>query len=136
MFMRTILVVTAILFSPPAIAEGNVENGEKLFRNCKACHLVAIGKKKIVRGGKAGPNLYGVIGRPAADLPKYRYSPGLIEAREAGLVWTEENFTGFVTNPNVFLPEQTGQDIASKMPFALPEGGADIAAYLKSLVEE
>lgn len=116
-----------------AMAEGDVQNGEKLYRNCKACHEVRIGTERLVRGGSAGPNLYGVIGRPAAGLEKYKYSPGLIEAREAGLVWTPQNFADFVANPNVFLEEATGLDIRSKMPYALAEGGIDIAAYLTSL---
>lgn len=135
-YTKCIVMTAALMAAGPSFADGDIENGQKLFRNCKACHQVLNGDERLVRGGRAGPNLYGIIGRPAAALEDYSYSPGLNEARDAGLVWTLENFTGFVTNPNVFLPEVTGLDLNSKMPFALPEGAEDIAAYLASLSGE
>ena len=135
--IRFFLPFAALISSTaPSFAEGDVQIGKGLFRNCKACHEVRDGTDIIIRGGKAGPNLFGVIGQLAAGAEKYSYSSGLVEAREAGLIWTPENFAGFVANPNVFLGEATGLDIRSKMPFAFAEGGEHIAAFLVSLQSE
>lgn len=131
--IRVISVAFACVLSNGAIAQdaGDPDKGEDLFRNCLACHeLKSESGERIRRGGRAGPNLYGVIGRPAGGLEGYRFSEGLSALNAAGLVWDEQNLAHFMANPNGFLEETLGEGHISKMPFAFPTGGADIAAYL------
>ena len=133
--MKSILTTAALVLAATAAhAEGDIAKGEKTFKKCKSCHLVANGDEVIVKGGKTGPNLYGVIGRTAGSVEGFRYSKSLAAAGEAGLVWTEETLAAFVEDPKAYLKEVTGDPAAkSKMTLKLKKGGADVAAYLASL---
>lgn len=118
----------------PAVAEGDAEAGEKAFNRCKSCHSITNGEEVILRGGRTGPDLFGVIGRPAASVEEFKYSNDLVAAAEAGLIWNQENLVDFATDPRAFLREYLGDGGAkSKMTFRLSSGGEDIAAYLVSL---
>ncbi len=126
------------LLGGAAQAAGDVANGEKIFaRNCKACHsIVSASGEEIVKGGKIGPNQYGLMGRHAAGGDDFaRYSDSLKAAGEKGLVWTEETVAKFVEDPKAFLTEYLGDAKAkSNMAFKLrkDEDRADVAAYLAS----
>jgi len=60
--------------------------GGKVFKKCKSCHMVGEGAKNRV-----GPNLTGVIGRPAGSMDGYKYSKSMLAAGTAGLLWHEDN---------------------------------------------
>ena len=83
----------------------------------------------IVRGGKVGPNLYGVIGRTMGSVEGFKYSDGLKAKHDAGEVWTEETLAAYATDPNEFLGSR------SKMTFKLRKGAEDVAAYLATFSE-
>ncbi len=127
-----------LALSAPAFAEGDAAKGEREFNKCKACHMIqADDGTDIVKGGKTGPNLYGVIGRAAAAQEGFRYGPGLTAAAEEGLVWDEENLATYVQDPKAFLVEVTGDSAArSNMSFKLARGSEDVAAYLASVGPE
>lgn len=126
-----IAACAALTLVSPAMAEGDAAKGEKSFNRCKACHSITNGEEAIVSGGRTGPDLYGVIGRPAASVDGFNYSNDLVAAGEAGLVWDAENLVAFATDPRAFLREYLGDGGAkSKMTFRLSKGGEDIAAYL------
>jgi len=115
-----------------AIAEGDPVKGEKDFKKCRACHTIANGDDVIVKGGRTGPNLYGVVGR-AAGSEDFKYGASLMAAGEAGLVWTEELLVAYIADPRAFLRENTGDSKAkSKMTFKL-KNADDVVAYLASL---
>ena len=121
----------AFPLAPPALADGDPAAGEKGFRRCKACHSVSNGEDVIVRGGRSGPDLYGVIGRPAGAVEGFRYSAALTAAGEAGLVWDADTLVAFVTDPRAFLRDYLDDSTArSTMTFRLRKGGEDIAAWL------
>ena len=129
---RTLAALIALSFvAAPALAEGNAEAGEKTFSKCKSCHMVvADDGTEIVKGGKVGPNLYGVIGR-AAGSTDFKYGADLAAAGEKGLVWDEANFAEYVADPRAFLRTYLDDSKAkSNMSFKLKDGGADVAAYL------
>lgn len=132
----TALAVVAL--ASPAFADGDAAKGEQTFRMCKACHsIVGPQNKEIVRGGRVGPNLYGVIGRKAASEPGYDYGAGIKEAAAKGLVWNEQNLAEYVQDPTKFLEKFTGDNAAhSKMTFKLRKGGEDVAAYLASVAKQ
>lgn len=121
--------------APVSAAEGDVAAGEKDFRKCKACHMVqSADGEDIVKGGKIGPNLWNVIGRPAASQEGFKYSDGLLALNESGLVWTVEELATFITDPNAYVKEKTGDSSAkSLMSFRLNKGQEDVAAFLASV---
>lgn len=135
--MKTTLFATAVAslaLAAPAFADGDIAVGEKEFGKCKSCHMVvAPDGAEIVKGGKTGPNLYGVIGRAAAST-EFKYSAGLQLAGEKGLVWDAESFAEYTEDPSKFIQEFTGDSKAkSNMTFKLKKGGKDIAAWLASV---
>ena len=137
--MNTILTATAILLVGPllaiAAAAGDAALGEADFKKCKACHsIVAPDGTAIQKGGKVGPNLYGVVGRVIASVPEVKYGDSLLAVGADGTVWDEALLAAYVTDPGAWLKEKTGDAAAkSKMSFKLAEGGEDIAAYLASV---
>jgi cytochrome c len=134
--MKFHLIATAALLtlSAPAFA-GDAAKGEKGFNKCKSCHeIVAADGTVIVKGGKTGPNLYGIIGRTAGTVDGFKYGDSIVQAGEGGLVWDEVNFIAYTADPKGFLAETTGDSKAkSKMTFKLSKGAEDIAAYLVSV---
>jgi len=128
--MKTLIAASATLvaLAIPALAQ-DAAKGEKEFNKCKACHMIASDSETIVRGGKVGPNLYGVIGRTMGGVEDFKYSDGLQAKAEAGEVWTEETLADYVTDPNDFLGSR------SKMTFKLRKGSEDVAAYLATFSE-
>ena len=120
--------------APAAAADAAA--GEKLFARCKACHEISNGDEVIQRGGKTGPNLYGVIGRPAGSVEGFRYGPDLVAAGEKGLTWTEAELAEYVADPRAFLQAYLDDKSAkSSMTFKLNKGGEDVAAYLASVAQ-
>ena len=135
--MKPLLTATATLlaFAAPTFAEGDAAKGEKEFRKCKACHMITDENgDSIVRGGRTGPNLYGVIGRVAGSVEDFRYGKGLQDAAEAGFVWTTEAVAEYVADPKAWLDAQ-GYNTQAKMSFKLRKGGEDVAAYLATFSE-
>lgn len=128
--MKTLIAASATLvaLAMPALAQ-DAAKGEKEFNKCKACHMIASDSETIVKGGKIGPNLHGVIGRTMGGVEDFKYSDGLEAKAEAGEVWTEENLAEYVTDPNEFLGSR------SKMTFKLRKGQEDVAAYLATFSE-
>ncbi len=135
--MKRLLLIaaTSLVASGAAFAEGDVAAGEKAFKKCKACHaIVAPDGNVIVKGGKVGPDLWGVIGRQAGSVEGFKYSASLTAAGEAGLIWTEEEIVKWLTDPKAYLREYLDDGSAkSKMTFKLKKGGEDMAAYLASV---
>jgi cytochrome c len=75
-----------------AAAGANAQSGAAIFKKCQACHS---GDK----GGpnKAGPNLWGIVGRPKAAHEGFNYSDAL---KAKGGNWTPR--------PRVLLPQSQG----------------------------
>ncbi|MGJ8529047.1 c-type cytochrome [Maritalea sp.] len=106
--MKFLSILTAMFLalSAPAFADGDVEKGEKIFKKCKACHMVGDKAKS-----KVGPALNNVFGRQAGSVEDFKYSKAMTEAGEAELVWNIDNMKEFVTKPKKFLK-------GTKMTFA------------------
>lgn len=141
-----LLAVTALgmtLLSAPAFADGHATGdagaGEKVFNKCKACHMIQDADgNDIVKGGRTGPNLYGLYTRVAGSAD-FKYGESIIEAGEKGLTWDEENFVNYVADPKKFLAEYNDDKRAkSKMSFKLTKAddAADVWAYLVSVGPE
>ncbi|UWP88247.1 cytochrome C [Aliiroseovarius crassostreae] len=134
--MKKALTSAALLFAlaGAAQAEGDAAAGEKDFKKCKACHTVVSPEGDVIfKGGKTGPNLYGVVGRQIASVEGFKYGASIAALGETGAVWTEDLLAAYIMDPKGFLKEQLGDGKAkSKMTFKWkkPE---NIIAYLASV---
>ncbi len=107
-------------------ATGDPAAGERAFRACASCHTLD-GRHRV------GPTLQGVIGRKAGTADGFRYSPDVVAAGEAGVVWDPETITVFLADPSTFLAEATGQDRArtrKRNRYPDEQLRRDIAAFL------
>jgi cytochrome c len=116
-----VALATLCLGTTARAQSGSPSAGAATFRlNCSPCHTKEPGRNSI------GPSLYDVVGRPAASLSTYSYSPAM---RRSGIVWTEESIGSFLVSPAAKVP-------GTKMTFlGIPEADRrdDLVAYLKSL---
>ena len=96
-------------------ASTNAAEGAKIFKKCAACH-------SITEGGanKIGPALWGVLGRPAASVPGYKYSKAMAAH---GKNWSFEEMNGFLTKPKNWIK-------GTKMSFAGLKKAEDRAAVI------
>jgi len=120
-------------------ASGDAEAGKKVFKKCKSCHMIVDDAgDAIAKGGKSGPNLYGLFGRAAgadADFGK-KYGKDLVAAGDAGLTWDEASFVAWMADPRGFLRTTLDDSKAkSKMSYRLKdaEDAANLWAYLVSV---
>lgn len=132
--LRVILLAATAAIAAPAFA-GDPAVGESEFRKCKACHsVIAPDGTEIQKGGRTGPNLYGIIGRGVAADPDFSYGASIAALGASGAVWDAASFATYVADPAAYLKSALGDDGAkSKMSFKLAKGGEDIAAYLASV---
>jgi cytochrome c len=128
--LLTVTATTLMLATPTFAAD--IAGGEKDFKSCKACHTITNGDEVIYKGGRTGPNLYGIIGRQAGSFEGYKYGDDIISAGENGLIWTESLLVDYVKDPKAFLTEQLGERARSKMSYKKKDA-SDIIAYLASV---
>ena len=113
-------LISLMALSTPALAEGNIKAGKKIFKKCKACHDVKEGKNKV------GPSLYNIVGATAGKVEGFKYSKAMAES---GLIWDEANLRAFVTKPKELVP-------GNRMAFAglkKEKQIDDLIAYLNSV---
>ncbi len=91
--MKYVLLTLALaIVAAPAFATGDAEAGGKLFtKTCGGCHSIGEG----ARGG-FGPQLNGIIGRPAGTTPDYQYSDAM---KNSGVVWTRDKLAAYIEDP-------------------------------------
>ena len=110
--------VVSLGLSATAMA-GDPALGEKVFKKCKACHVVDSDKNKT------GPHLVNIMGRQAGSVEGFKkYSKAI---KESGIVWDEATLDGFLEKPKAYLK-------GTRMAFAglkKEEDRANLIAYLK-----
>lgn len=133
--IRSLMFAPLFACLPFAVFAGDAAKGESEFKKCKACHaVVSPDGTEIVKGGKTGPNLFGVIGRQAGSMPDFAYGASIAAVGAGGFVWDEASLAGYLIDPTAWLKEKTGDAAAkSKMSFKLAKGGEDVAAWLATL---
>lgn len=122
------LCLAVALTGGQALAEGDPEAGERNFRQCAACHQLDEGVHRV------GPSLNGVFGRQAGTAEGFNYSPDLVAAGEAGIVWNEETLFDYLENPQEFLEKVLNKErVSIRMLNRYPKEDfrRDIIAYLK-----
>ena len=97
------------------LAMGTIEHGEKVFKKCTACHVVAKGGKN-----KIGPVLYGVLGRQSAAISDYKYSKALVAH---GKKWSYGEMNAYLLKPQAHIK-------GTKMAFAGLKSEKDRASVI------
>ena len=102
------------------LALGDLAHGEKVFKKCSACHMIASGGKNMI-----GPNLWGVIGRTAGSVSDYKYSKAMVAYAKQ---WNFEEMNGYLIKPQAYIK-------GTKMAFAglrKEKDRASVILYLNS----
>lgn len=76
-------------------ASASAGDGERLWRQCSACHALNAGQNGV------GPYLVGIVDRPKASADGFSYSDALASMDGA---WTPENLSNFIANPRTYAP--------------------------------
>ena len=97
------------------LAMGSIEHGQKVFKKCTACHVVAKGGKN-----KIGPVLYGVLGRQSAAISDYKYSKALVAH---GKKWSYGEMNAYLLKPQAHIK-------GTKMAFAGLKSEKDRASVI------
>ncbi|QRX81312.1 cytochrome c family protein [Glaciimonas sp. PAMC28666] len=92
-------VTMALVLSDYTVAAETL-SGEKLFKSqCATCHSAAEGSPN-----RQGPNLYGVVGRPAGAAPGMAYSAAFRKVLD-GKPWTEALLNKWLEDPQNVVPD-------------------------------
>jgi len=119
-------VAALVALAGPASAAGDAEAGKAAFATqCGICHQVGPDAQTVV-----GPELNGIVGRKAASVEGYAYSPGMKKLGEEGHTWTEEHIDHWIADPKALLPQSPMALAFQGVPDA--DERANIIAYLKT----
>ena len=102
------------------LALGDLAHGEKVFKKCSACHMIASGGKNMI-----GPNLWSIIGRQAASASDYKYSKAMTAYAKK---WDFEEMNSYLIKPQAYIK-------GTKMAFAglrKEKDRASVILYLNS----
>ena len=117
MMMAALAALVAV--STPSLA-ADIKAGEKVFKKCKACHVVDAEKNKT------GPHLVNIMGRKAGTLESYtKYSKAMVAA---DVIWDETTLDAYLEKPKKYIK-------GTKMAFAglrKEKDRVNVIAYLKS----
>jgi cytochrome c len=111
-----VLAVTAVVSVSAWAADAN--HGKELFLACVACHTE--------KADALGPSLKGIVGRKAASLDTFRYSPAMTRSN---ITWTETKLREYLMDPQ-------GTVKGNRMPFSGMTNRTDvddIIAHLATL---
>jgi len=114
MISRIVLAVATVFAATEALA-ADANRGKELFTACAACHTE--------RPDSLGPSLKNVVGRKAATLEDFRYSPAM---RRANITWDQKSLHDYLMNPQDTVK-------GNRMPFSgFPNAvdADDVIAYL------
>ena len=85
------------------LAMGDLAHGEKVFKKCSACHMIASDGKNMI-----GPNLWSVFGRKAGSVSDYKYSKAMVAYAKQ---WSFEEMNSYLIKPQAYIK-------GTKMAFA------------------
>lgn len=91
------------------------------FGVCAACHKTEKGAPPSI-----GPNLFGIGGTKAGEVPGFNFSPAM---KNSKVKWTKANLVAYIQEPQKIVP-------GNRMPFGglkNPAAAAQIADYILSL---
>lgn len=99
MNMRAFLAAVLLAAVGASQAQANAELGQRLAQSsCAQCHSFAAGE-----GHGVGPNLFGLLGRPAAAAEGFAFSPPYIAAMK-GRTWDRALLERWLTDTQTVAP--------------------------------
>ena len=94
--MKIAILAFGVILAPPVMAQMRpLSVGEKAWVQCRACHTL-----EKDAPNKIGPNLYGIVNKPAGALASFTYSPTL---KASGLVWDRATLDRWIQKPGAVL---------------------------------
>ena len=90
------ILATAEYLAQERFATADLEYGERLGMQCRACHTLEKGGAHML-----GPALHGFFGRQAGVIEGYAFSPALANSE---FRWTPDALDAWLAQPAVFLP--------------------------------
>ena len=98
--VKTALHFIAIFVVVPAFAADDLAAARQLtVTQCSQCHTFDKGEKH-----GQGPNLFGLLGREAAAVPGFVFSPGIKEALQ-GKIWDTALLDQWLTDTMAVAPK-------------------------------
>jgi cytochrome c len=120
--LRVLLVACGVVVcgvaSASAVAAGSpeqVEAGRRAFVRCVGCHTLDPQESQ-----RLGPHLGGIVGRRAASVEGYAYTPFM---RRQTFTWTRKQLDRWLKQPQKVLPD-----------VCMPFGGIENAKERKALI--
>ena len=101
-------VITSAVAVSAAASAADANRGKDLFLACAACHTE--------KADALGPSLKGIVGRKAASLQDFRYSPAMTRSN---ITWTEAKLREYLMDPQ-------GTVKGNRMPFSGMTNRADV----------
>jgi cytochrome c len=87
-----------VLAAGSAAADADDPGAAQFKKSCGTCHTV-----DPHGAPRQGPNLHGVVGRPAGAIKGFKYSPAFQKAK-AGITWDAATLDRWITNPQDVIP--------------------------------
>jgi Cytochrome c2 len=139
---RTIAAGLASALIAGGASAQDADAGQRVFaRRCATCHAItAPDGATIVRGGRIGPNFYGLIGDAACSQPDFdQYGDSLMAAGDGGLVWIAKTLVPYLLDPHGSHPTLLGDD-GGALAHVVPHEGlglraGTLSAYLSSIAD-
>lgn len=113
------------------LAAADLAKGEEQHKKCLQCHNFDSGGANM-----QGPNLFGVVGRPVASHPGFKYSTGKGSLTELGGEWTFERLDHFIERPKAFAPGTAMNFAGINSRLTGLQDRMNLIAYLRTLGSE
>jgi cytochrome c len=95
------IVLAALVLAPAVAAAADAGAGQAAFvRQCALCHTVTKDGPN-----RFGPNLFGIVGRPAGSVQGFNYSSAFKST--AAWTWNADTLAGFISKPAEMVPGTT-----------------------------
>ena len=121
-FLCSLALTGLVLILPASAQEADPTKGAKVFKKCRACHMVGDKARNLV-----GPSLNGIVDGKIAAVEGYRYSKAMEKYAGENGIWSEALLDTYLEKPAKAVK-------GTRMAFAglrKPKDRANVIAYLR-----